>query len=58
MAKKQQKQPKAVLAAAQPRKPNPFELKTTKGHFDTIGRRSAGAKKNVIEAREEAVNKV
>ncbi|GFR42205.1 hypothetical protein Agub_g3096, partial [Astrephomene gubernaculifera] len=50
----------AVLAAqmkAQPKKPNPFELKGTKGHFDTMGRRLSGKKQNVIKARQEAVNR-
>ncbi|GIL77894.1 hypothetical protein Vretimale_6572 [Volvox reticuliferus] len=50
----------AVLAAqmkAKPKKPNPFELKGTKGHFDTIGKRVSGKKQNVIQARQEAVNR-
>ncbi|GLC69369.1 hypothetical protein PLESTF_000821600 [Pleodorina starrii] len=50
----------AVLAAqmkAKPKKPNPFELKGSKGHFDTIGRRLSGKKQNVIQARQEAVNR-
>ncbi|GLI63095.1 hypothetical protein VaNZ11_005999, partial [Volvox africanus] len=50
----------AVLAAqmkAKPKKPNPFELKGTKGHFETIGKRVSGKKQNVIQARQEAVNR-
>ncbi len=39
-------------------KPNPFELKTTKSHFETLGRRTSGVKKNVVKAREEAVSRV
>lgn len=52
------KRPLAAQMKSQPKKPNPFELKGSKGHFDTMGRRSAGKKKNVIEARQEAVNRV
>ncbi|KAG2492669.1 hypothetical protein HYH03_009084 [Edaphochlamys debaryana] len=51
---------RAALAAqlkAQPKKVNPFELKTTKGHFDTIGKRVSGKKQNVITARQDAVNR-
>ncbi|GIL50075.1 hypothetical protein Vafri_6396 [Volvox africanus] len=50
----------AVLAAqmkAKPKKPNPFELKGSKGHFDTIGKRVSGKKRNVIQARQDAVNR-
>ncbi len=52
---------RAMLGAqlkAQPKKPNPFELKGSKGHFDTMGRRVSGKKQNVIKARQEAVNRV
>lgn len=53
---------KTSLLAAQlkskPQKLNPFELKGSKGHFDTIGRRLSGKKKSVIVARQEAVNRV
>ena len=39
-------------------KPNPFELKSSKSHFETLGRRTSGVKKNVVKAREEAVTRV
>lgn len=40
-------------------KPNPFELKSTKKmRFATIGQRNKGAKRNVVKAREEAIQKV
>jgi hypothetical protein len=44
-------------AAAAP-KPNPFELKGSKRKFDVLGRRKTGDKKNVVQARQQAVEKV
>ncbi|GAX76160.1 hypothetical protein CEUSTIGMA_g3604.t1 [Chlamydomonas eustigma] len=49
------KTPAASRAAPKPI--NPFELKKSKTKFETVGRRIKGANKNVIKAREEAVNK-
>ena len=39
-------------------KPNPFELKKTKKKFDVVGKRDKSGAKNVVKAREDAVNKV
>lgn len=59
MAAKPVKKKLGKAAASQPaRKPNPFELKTAKTKFDTIGRRTKGATKNVVKARQEAITKV
>jgi hypothetical protein len=39
-------------------KVNPFELKRTRAKFDVLGRRVKGAVKNVVQARQDAQNKV
>jgi hypothetical protein len=39
-------------------KANPFELRTTKRKFDVVGKRDKSGAKNVVKARQEAVNKV
>ena len=57
MAKKRQLPIKAAQKAAAP-KVNPFELKRTKSKFNVIGRRLKGSTKNVVEARQEANNRV
>ena len=58
MAKKQLKRlPAKAAAQQQQRKPNPFELKKQRGHFDTVGKRKT-KQKNVLAARAEAVQKV
>lgn len=42
----------------QRRPSNPFEIKKTKTRFDTVGRRLKGSTKNVVRAREQAIDKV
>lgn len=58
MAKKKGQQPLAAAKKAAAKKPNPFELKKNKTKFATVGRRIKGATKNVIQARQDATNKV
>jgi hypothetical protein len=59
MAKPKKGLPAAKLRQQQQSaKPNPFELKTSKSKFDVVGKRNKGSVKNVVKARQEAVNKV
>lgn len=55
---KKRKVPRAVQAQQEAPKLNPFELKGSRKKFDVLGKRDKSDKKNVIKAREEAVNKV
>ena len=56
--KKRNKVPRAVQAQQQAPKINPFELKGSRRKFDVLGKRDKGDKKNIIQSREDAVNKV
>lgn len=60
MSKKRKHVPLAVSKhhkqAANPQ--NPFELKRSKRKFEVLGRRVKGDSKNVVQARQDAVNKV
>lgn len=59
MAKKfKQRLPAAASVKAQPKKPNPFELKKTRTKFEVVGRKIKGSTKNVVQARQDAVNRV
>ncbi len=55
--KKRKQVPRAVAAASAPRA-NPFELKSSKRKFEVLGRREKQGSRNVIQSREEAVERV
>lgn len=59
MAKaKARKGPSVLRTKTEPKKVNPFELKKTRTKFDVVGRRLKGTTKNVVQARQDAHNKV